>query len=338
MPIKSGQYGKYYEWTDNGTVKRLSLSCYVNSKIYYSKTTKRTELDLTEDDCANIVAGKKVTIKLPKKDGFNVVECSLGEYIDKDGNKKPCIKAYIVEELLDNSVVLEALKNKTITPVGNTLATITKNFEEQIKTLGLRNEYSIQFHEQKITQLDIITGYFWLSTPIYGVNTSRLLFANFDADYKLIEYIDYDKFTDLCKQEQVYREKVKEEEKERKHQEFIEEVNSRKWIEKTLAKQNGNVEEKFAALIERLKEKYPDYMNVVLFRYKPYESYENHSHRTYESGGWNSYLIKDVLPEADDFLGMLMATGWVDVSFYHFTFEGDPDVVYQAVIEALPTD
>ena len=41
MPIKSGQYGKYYEWTDNGTVKRLSLSCYVNSKIYYSKTTKR---------------------------------------------------------------------------------------------------------------------------------------------------------------------------------------------------------------------------------------------------------------------------------------------------------
>ena len=336
--IKDGQYGKYYEWTDNGPVKRLSLSCYVNSKIYYSKTTKRTELDLTEDDCANIVAGKKVTIKLPKKDGFNVVECSLGEYIDKEGNKKPCIKAYIVEELLDDDVVKEALKNKIITPVGNTLATITKNFDEQIKTLGLRNEYSIQFSEQKITQLDIITGYFWLSTPIFGVNTSRLLFANFDAEYNLIEYIDYEKFNALCKQEQVYRDKVAEEEKERKHQEFIEEINSRKWIEMTLANKKGNVEEKFAALIEKLKEKYPDYMNVVLFRYKPYQSYEKPAHYTFQSSGWHSYLIKDVLPEADDFLGMLMASGWVDVSFYHFTFEGDPDVVYKAVIEALPTD
>lgn len=336
--IKDGQYGKYYEWTDNGTVKRLSLSCYVNSKIYYSKTTKRTELDLTEDDCANIVAGKKVTIKLPKKDGFNVVECSLGEYIDKEGNKKPCIKAYIVAELLDDWVVTEALKNKIITPVGTTLATITKNFEEQIKTLGLRNEYSIQFHEQKITQLDIITGYFWLSTSIYGVNTSRLLFANFDAEYNLIEYIDYEKFNALCKQEQVYREKLEEEEKERKHQEFIEEINSRKWIELTLADKKGNVEEKYAALIEKLKEKYPDYMNVVLFRYKPYQSYEKPAHYTFQSAGWNSYLIKDVLPEADDFLGMLMATGWVEVSFYRFTFEGDPDVVYKAVIEALPTD
>lgn len=336
--IKDGQYGKYYEWTDNGTVKRLSLSCYVNSKIYYSKTSKRTELDLTEDDCANIVAGKKVTIKLPKKDGFNVVECSLGEYIDKEGNKKPCIKAYIVEELLDDSVVREALKNKTITPVGNTLATITKNFDEQIKALGLRNEYSMQFYEQKITQLDIITGYFWLSTSIYGVNTSRLLFANFDAEYNLIEYIDYEKFNALCKQEQVYREKVEEEEKERKHQEFIEEINSRKWIEMTLAHKKGNVEEKFATLIEKLKEKYPDYMNVVLFRYKPYQSYEKPAHYTFQSAGWSSYLIKDVLPEADDFLGMLMATGWVDVSFYHFTFEGDPDVVYKAVVEALPTD
>ena len=336
--IKDGQYGKYYEWTDNGTVKRLSLSCYVNSKIYYSKTSKRTELDLTEDDCANIVAGKKVTIKLPKKDGFNVVECTLGEYIDKEGNKKPCIKAYIVEELLDDSVVREALKNKIITPVGNTLATITKNFDEQIKALGLRNEYSMQFYEQKITQLNIITGYFWLSTPIFGVNTSRLLFANFDAEYNLIEYIDYEKFNALCKQEQVYRDKVAEEEKERKHQEFIEEINSRKWIEMTLANKKGNVEEKFAALIEKLKEKYPDYMNVVLFRYKPYQSYEKPAHYTFQSSGWHSYLIKDVLPEADDFLGMLMASGWVDVSFYHFTFEGDPDVVYKAVIEALPTD
>ena len=336
--IKDGQYGKYYEWTDNGTVKRLSLSCYVNSKIYYSKTSKRTELDLTEDDCANLVAGKKVTIKLPKKDGFNVVECTLGEYIDKEGNKKPCIKAYIVEELLDDSVVREALKNKIITPVGNTLATITKNFDEQIKALGLRNEYSMQFYEQKITQLNIITGYFWLSTPIFGVNTSRLLFANFDAEYNLIEYIDYEKFNALCKQEQVYRDKVAEEEKERKHQEFIEEINSRKWIEMTLANKKGNVEEKFAALIEKLKEKYPDYMNVVLFRYKPYQSYEKPAHYTFQSSGWHSYLIKDVLPEADDFLGMLMASGWVDVSFYHFTFEGDPDVVYKAVIEALPTD
>jgi len=370
MPIKSGKYGNYYEWTQEGKVYRMSLEIipdWTPQKSSYSKT----KLTLTEDDCAKLVAGEPVICKITTNSGFKELECKISDYKDKTtGETKYAIRATTKQEIYDRDILANAVKSGQFKIVGNTLAKIKENLGEQLKEVPLslqdkiksdRNGWYLHIGatEQVIHPTNEIIASFHFSGGDYSRTTFRGGFPKlpfkllFDEEYRLIQELTEDEYIAKLNIERQYqdelnekREQEKKAKAEEEYKKWVEEVNKRPWEERTLEDApiglgGGTIEENYEDLITRLKEKYPekDIMKMVLFRYKPYKSYSNPSGRTIESRGWTSYLVKNVLAGVTemDVCG-LVKRGWNEQDITKGSFEGDRDVEYIVTITALPTD
>lgn len=362
MPIKSGQYGKYYEWTENGKVMRVSLQV-IPDWTPYKKNYNKSELALTEDDCAKLVAGEPVICKILISGGYKEVECKINEYTDKkNGGTKYAIKATTKREIYDRDILAEYIKNGHFKVEGNTLAKVEENFTEQLKQVPISIQDKLQYDtngwqlhiyhsEVKLSNGEIIVHFdfspgSFTRREAYGGLPKFPFWLKFDENYQLISTISEEEFTDLVQAEKVLQKQKEEAKRAEEHQNWIDEVNKRPWKERTLEDapvgfSGGTVDTEYADLITRLQEKYPDkdVKKMVLFRYKKFQSYSNPSHKTIESRGWTSYLIKDILPglTPSDVCGMV-ERGWVDFSISEYSFEGDADVTHTVKVEALPTD
>lgn len=370
MPIKSGKYGKYYEWTQDGKIYRMSLEI-IPDWTPQKSSYRKTELTLTEDDCAKLVAGEPVICKITTNSGFKELECKVSDYKDKTtGETKYAIRATTKKEIYDRDILAEAVKSGHFKIVGSTLAKISENLGEQLKEVPLSIQDKIKtdrggwYLHIKSAELLIhptqeLVVYFYFSGGDFARNTFRGGFPKlpfwliFDEEHRLVKEITEDEYMEKLNVERQYQQEKAEEREELKksialtnHKLMVEEVNKRPWEERTLEDapiglNGGTIEDNYEDLITRLKEKYPekDIMKMVLFRYKPYKSYRNPSGKTIESSGWTSYLIKDVLAGVteNDVCG-LVNRGWCTCSIKKDTFEGDKDVEYIVKIEALPTD
>ena len=360
MPIKSGQYGKYYEWTENGKVMRVSLQV-IPDWTPYKKNYNKSELALTEDNCAKLVAGEPVICKI--LGGYKEVECKINEYTDKkNGGTKYAIRATTKREVYDRDILAEYIKNGHFKVEGNTLAKVEENFSEQLKQVPISIQDKLQYDtngwqlhiyhsEVKLTNGEIIVHFdfspgSFTRREAYGGLPKFPFWFKFDENYQLISAISEEEFTDLVQAEKALQKQREEAKKAEAHQKWVDEINQRPWEERTLEDapiglNGGTIEDNYEDLITRLKEKYPEknIMKMVLFRYKPYKSYSNPSGKTYESRGWTSYLVKDVLAGVTemDVCG-LVKRGWNEQDIIKGSFEGDRDVEYIVTITALPTD
>lgn len=362
MPIKSGQYGKYYEWTENGKVMRISLQV-IPDWTPYKKNYNKSELALTEDDCAKLVVGEPVICKILISGGYKEVECKIDEYTDKKtGGTKYAIRATTKREIYDRDILAEYIKNGHFKVEGNTLAKVEENFTEQLKQVPISIQDKLQYDtngwqlhiyhsEVKLTNGEIIVHFdfspgSFTRREAYGGLPKFPFWLKFDENYQLISAISEEEFTDLVQAEKALQKQREEAKKAEAHQKWVDEINQRPWEERTLEDapiglNGGTIEDNYEDLITRLKEKYPEknIMKMVLFRYKPYKSYSNPSGKTYESRGWTSYLVKDVLAGVTemDVCG-LVKRGWNEQDIIKGSFEGDRDVEYIVTITALPTD
>lgn len=362
MPIKSGQYGKYYEWTENGKVMRVSLQV-IPDWTPYKKNYNKSELALTEDNCAKLVAGEPVICKILISGGYKEVECKINEYTDKkNGGTKYAIRATTKREVYDRDILAEYIKNGHFKVEGNTLAKVEENFSEQLKQVPISIQDKLQYDtngwqlhiyhsEVKLTNGEIIVHFdfspgSFTRREAYGGLPKFPFWLKFDENYQLISAISEEEFTDLVQAEKALQKQREEAKKAEAHQKWVDEINQRPWEERTLEDapiglNGGTIEDNYEDLITRLKEKYPEknIMKMVLFRYKPYKSYSNPSGKTYESRGWTSYLVKDVLAGVTemDVCG-LVKRGWNEQDIIKGSFEGDRDVEYIVTITALPTD
>ena len=362
MPIKSGQYGKYYEWTENGKVMRVSLQV-TPDWTPYKKNYNKSELALTEDNCAKLVAGEPVICKILISGGYKEVECKINEYTDKkNGGTKYAIRATTKREVYDRDILAEYIKNGHFKVEGNTLAKVEENFSEQLKQVPISIQDKLQYDtngwqlhiyhsEVKLTNGEIIVHFdfspgSFTRREAYGGLPKFPFWLKFDENYQLISAISEEEFTDLVQAEKALQKQREEAKKAEAHQKWVDEINQRPWEERTLEDapiglNGGTIEDNYEDLITRLKEKYPEknIMKMVLFHYKPYKSYSNPSGKTYESRGWTSYLVKDVLAGVTemDVFG-LVKRGWNEQDIIKGSFEGDRDVEYIVTITALPTD
>ena len=229
MPIKNGQYGTYYEWTDNGTVKRVSLQT-IPDWTPYKKNFKKSELELTEEDCAKLVAGEKVEIKKSFSEGYKIISCELTSYEDKrDGTPRYSIKATTVQEVFDKNIIQDAIKAGKFQIEGTKLAVIKENLEAQLKELELGNpKWEISYSEQEIAEKEIRVVYLYCSkspdkTLTYGISnygsSNISWYLKFDMEYNLIEQITDDEYGDLCLQHRLYAQKLREEQAEKARKE-----------------------------------------------------------------------------------------------------------------------
>lgn len=370
MPIKSGKYGKYYEWTQDGKIYRMSLEI-IPDWTPQKSSYRKTELTLTEDDCAKLVAGEPVICKITTNNGFRELECKVSDYKDKNtGETKYAIRAITKKEIYDRDILENAVKSGQFKIVGNTLAKIKENLGEQLKEVPLSLQDKIKsdrsgwyLHigssEQTIHPTNEIVVSFHFSGGDYARNTFRGGFPNlpfkllFDEEYRLIQELTEDEYIAKLNIERQYRNELaekKEQEKKAKakeeYEKWVEEVNNRPWEERTLEDapiglNGGTIEDNYEELITRLKEKYPDkdIMRMVLFRFKKYKTYSNPSHKTIESRGWTSYLVKDVLAGVteNDVCG-LVKRGWSEQKIMSGSSACVKDVEYIVTITALPTD
>lgn len=352
MPIKNGQYGTYYEWTDNGTVKRVSLQT-IPDWTPYKKNFKKSELELTEEDCAKLVAGEKVEIKKSFSEGYKIISCELTSYEDKrDGTPRYSIKATTVQEVFDKNIIQDAIKAGKFQIEGTKLAVIKENLEAQLKELELGNpKWEISYSEQEIAEKEIRVVYLYCSkspdkTLTYGISnygsSNISWYLKFDMEYNLIEQITDDEYGDLCLQHRTYAQKLREEQAEKarqeKEQKELEEIKARPWKDITWGELSEKKKEDLADLKERLTGIYQDIDQLVLFREKSYQSYSNSSHRAIESAGWYSVLIKDILDGVLEKDITRYYSGWNEVSITEKHWEGDADVTHCVKVKALPTD
>lgn len=303
--IKYGQYGRYYEYEQNGEIKRLSLSNINEIKIQHAE-------QLVE---GKTVHYRKSIKKQPVKRGsvyygWEYTKAYLVPYINKQGKETQIIKEETEKITWDTDIVNNIIFNN-LPREGETLNEYTSRMNQLIidHSEDLNDSLRITFrhHNEHTKDWGLMIEYYDVAGGFTKDPTDRVFVVS-ESDKIILKIVEDEnelaKLRLKCKKyrEQREAEKKEQELKERleKEREKIAKIRALPWEEITLEDYEKNSYADADAVREWLMEN-TDGSNIerkVLFKKKRVSSWTNKNpYRTTMSdqGGSTSY-IADVIP------------------------------------------
>lgn len=296
--IKMGPYGKYYEWTDHGTICRVSID----------------EYDFTEEQCEKLVAGEKIDFKRKignsLNPGFIIGKATITSYQNKKGGTSYKIQETETQKYYDIDIITKAVKNGTLIFSGSTIKGIASAVTEQLKSVVTSIEYEVTYgwyHEvSKEEKIEFVGIYRYSSR---GFNIKEYIYqvkylTKNDEIIKELDEAEYEKYRKIANDyATALREKRAEEERIAKleaERERIATILKTPWEEITLDDYKNNSYSDWEEIEQILSEKYPekDISKLILFKIKKISYRENPGSRssTRADQCYITYYIGDVLP------------------------------------------
>ena len=301
--IKYGQYGRYYEYEQEGEIKRLSLGNIDEIKLPHAE-------QLVE---GKTVHYRKSIKKQPVKYGsvyygWEYVKAYLVPYVNKQGKETQIIKEETEKVTWDTDIV-ENIIFKNLPKEGETLNEYTSRMNQLIindaEDLNDMLRITFRHHNEHTKNWWIMYEYFDVAGGFTKDKTGRVFIVS-ESDKVILKIVDNDNELANLKNECTgYQEQEKAEKKEKelnekleKEKEKIAKIRALPWEEVTIQDYEDNRWADVDAIKEWFKENVDnkDIKTCILFKYKIVSSWSSNTNYTRADQGGNTKYVTDVLP------------------------------------------
>jgi len=293
--IKTGQYGRYYEYEQDGQTKRLSLP---------SK-------EITEQLAEQLIMGKQVQYEKKFTTYKKIITAKTVPYTNKKGKNTIIVKEEELETIFDSDLILGAVSN--IRPVleQDTIESLAQKFKKVITELELVASWGVRHFHHSERAGDKIIYYIGIeqNMPIsrsrYGESLpNKAYIIDNSLSGCILEEPDEQRLEQFRAEVRVWREKESERRaaeatkaREKAIKEEEERIRAIPWKERYLEDYKDS-ENQYNELLAVLQDKYPDKdpSTLILYKYKYYNRIEHDIHNSRPGYVDSWMLVTEMLP------------------------------------------
>ena len=296
--IKTGQYGHYFEYEQDGQIKRLSLPS--------DKITVQMAEQLVE---GKTIIYRKNTFntfyRKPFMDGYVEIEASLRPYINKQGKETQIVSERQVRVVKDIPTVMDAVTKNPPTE-GQSMNEYVSKINNLLSGIDTASKWCTEFryHGDSYDRERLYYLYVCIKGDEGGLTRVSPHVVNYDSGeiLKNLDETEELKFKQKCKE---YRDELNrietEEAREKAKQERdkrVAEIRAQDWEEVTIKDYEENpyvdAEDIRKWLQDNVENK--NIETIVLFKHKTLSVWINDSHRTIEDRSKSDIAVAYVLP------------------------------------------